>query len=175
MRSLARRLGLVLLLGSCAPTAFACEATEPAIVVGEPWPAGLPRPADVAEAQAQRAAGTVWTDRQVRQFYLERVAAIGPADAALLAAGKGAEERARAAYTARHDARMTARAMMRDADMVEQLRARDREKYGTPDGPTFEFLLEKAGAKGLVGDDAYQSIVDSAQRTDVATNRSMGF
>ena len=175
MRSLARRLGLVLLLGSCAVSWTACEASEPAIAPGEPWPAGLPRPADVAEAQAQKASGATWTDRQVRQFYLERVAAIGPADAALVAAGKTAEERARAAFTARHDARMTARAMMQDAAMVEQLRARDREKYGTSDGPTFEFLLEKAKAKGLVGDDAYQSIVDSAQRTDVATNRSMGF
>lgn len=175
MRSLARRFGLVLLLGCCAVSVSACEATEQAIVPGEPWPAGLPRPADVAEAQAHRAKGVVWTDRQVRQLYLERVAAIGTADAGLQAAGKPTQERARAAYTTRHDARATARAMMRDAAMVEELWARDREKYGTPDGPSFEFLVEKAEAKRQTGEAVYQSIIDSAQRTDVATNRSMGF
>lgn len=175
MRSYARRLGLVLLLGVSAVSAPACEGSEQAIAPNEPWPAGLPRPADVAEAQAQKAAGAVWSDRQVRQYYLERVAAIGGADEALRGAGESTEERARAAYAARHAARMTARAMMQDAAAVEGLQARDREKYGNPDGPTFEYLLERGRQKGLAGDELYQSIIDSAQRTDAATNRSMGF
>ncbi len=142
--------------------------------VDAPWPADLPQPTDVAEATRLRERGVVWDDRQVRQFYLQRVAEIGPADLALQGQGISLEQRAHAAYTARHNARLTARAMMRDQTSVEQLQARDREKYGAPDGPSFEYLLERATSKGLTGDSRYQSIIDSAQQTDAATNRSLG-
>lgn len=166
---------MALLLGASVASLPACEATEQAIAPNEPWPAGLPRPADVAQAQAQRAAGAVWSDRQIRQFYLERVSMIGAADQALREAGESAEARARAAYDARYVARMTARAMMQDAAALEALQLRDREKYGSPDGPSFEYLLERGRQKGLAGDELYESIVASAQRTDAATNRSVGF
>lgn len=161
-------------LGAATPVIAGCEATEPAVAPTDPWPAGLAKPADASEAASLRAAGVSWTDRQVRQLYLERVAQIGPNDARLVAAGQPAEARARAAFQARHDARVTARAMMQDEVVVEELRARDREKYGTPDGPSFEYLVERARSKGLAGDAVYESIVDSAQRTDAATNRSLG-
>jgi hypothetical protein len=137
-------------------------------------PQGLAKPADVAEASALRASGVVWTDRQVRQLYLERVAAIGERDAQQRAQGQGAEARARAAYQARHDARMTARAMMRDQEAVRGLEARDRLKYGDPDGPTFEYLVERGREKGREGDALFEGIVESAQRTDEATDRSFG-
>lgn len=175
------RWWLALCLGStlavpvlAVPVLAGCEASEPAIAPTDPWPAGLARPANAAEASSLRASGAVWTDRQVRQLYLERVAEIGPRDEQSKADGVPLETRARAAYQARHDARMTARAMMQDAAAVEALRARDREKYGTPDGPTFEYLQERAGQKGLTGDAVFQSIIDSAQQTDAATNRSLG-
>lgn len=176
MRVLARRWWLTLTLGLVVgvPASFACEATEPAVAPSDPWPAGLAKPANAAEATALRARGTVWTDRQVRQLYLERVADIGPRDEQRRAAGESIEARARAAYQARHDARITARAMMQDDAAVEALRARDRDKYGTPDGPTFEYLRDRAAQKGLEGDAIFQSIIDSAQQTDAATNRSLG-
>ncbi|HEY0136972.1 MAG TPA: hypothetical protein VGB85_22975 [Nannocystis sp.] len=167
---------LTLCLGVTVPPGAVggCEATEPAVAPGDPWPSGLAKPKDAAEAASLRAAGVAWTDRQVRQLYLERVAEIGPHDAALRAQGQTAEARARAAFQARHDARVTARAMMQDSAAVEALRARDQEKYGTPDGPSFEYLVERAQQKGLAGDAVYESIVESAQRTDAATNRSLG-
>lgn len=168
------RLGLALLLAGSATLPSACEGSELAATPAEPWPAGLPRPPSAAEAIALKATGVAWTDRQVRQFYLDQVAAIAGADAELQRAGKSVEARARAAFTARHDARMTARAMMQDAAAVEALRARDLEKYGSPDGPTYDSLVERAQQKGLTGDAIFQSIIDSAQRTDAATNRSMG-
>ncbi len=174
----ARAWWLALVLGLVAGpglTAFAgCEASEPAVAPSDPWPEGLAKPANAAEASSLRASGAAWTDRQVRQLYLERVAEIGPRDQALQAEGVPVEARARAAFQARHDARITARAMMQDAAAVEALRERDREKYGSPDGPTFEYLVERAQKKGLTGDAVYQSIVDSAQQTDAATNRSLG-
>ena len=174
MRLLARRWWLALGLVVVLPASVFCEATEPAVAPGDPWPVGLAKPADAAEAAALRAGGAVWTDRQVRQLYLERVAEIGPRDEQLRAEGQTIEARARAAYQARHDARITARAMMQDAAAVEALRARDRDKYGTPDGPTFEYLRDRARQKGLEGDAIFQSIIDSAQQTDAATNRSLG-
>lgn len=119
----------------------------------------------MAEVAALRAAGAVWTDTQVRRFYLDRVAEIGPADAALAAGGDTVESRARTAFTSRRDARMIARAMMQDPAEVEVLRSRDRAKYGHPDGPTFEHLVERAGQKGLTGDAVFASIIDSAQVT----------
>ncbi|MBK7828859.1 hypothetical protein [Nannocystis sp.] len=174
MRMQLSRLGLALLLAGSATLASACEGSELAATPAQPWPTGLPRPPSAAEASALKASGVAWTDPQVRQFYLDQVAKIADADAELQRAGKSVEARARAAFTARHEARMTARAMMQDAAAVEALRARDREKYNSPDGPTFEYLLERAQQKGLTGDAIFQSIIDSAQRTDAATNRSMG-
>lgn len=147
---------------------------EVAFAPAEAWPAGLARPQDAAEAERLKAGGTRWTNTQARQLYLERVAGIAGEDAELRATGASAEARARRAYETRRAARHTARAMMGDPAEVELLRARDAEKYGDPAGPSFEWLLEKARAKGLEGDAAYESIVESAQRTDAATNRGVG-
>ncbi len=167
---------LVVCLGVTGPLVLpGCEATEAAVAPGDPWPSGLARPADASEAATLRASGVAWTDRQVRQLYLERVAEIGPTDQRLRSEGQSASARARAAFQARHDARVTARAMMQDSAAIDALRARDLEKYGTPDGPSLEYLVERARAKGLEGDAVHESIIESAQRTDAATNRSLGF
>jgi len=167
-------LGLTGPMMGVAGLQLGCEASEPAVAPTDPWPAGLAKPADAAEAVSLRASGARWTDREVRQRYLERVSEIGPNDERLRTGGQSAEARAKAAFQARHDARVTARAMMQDVAAVEALRERDREKYGTPDGPSFEYLVERARQKGLEGDAVYESIVESAQKTDAATNRSLG-
>lgn len=173
MRGPTRRLSWWLLaLLVTAPATSACERVTPA--VDEPWPAGLARPNSVDEAAELRTSGASWTDRQVRRFYLDRVAQIGPADAAAVTRGDSPEVRARAAYQSRHNARMIARAMMQDPAALEALRTRDLGKYGDPDGPTFAWLIDRAAQKGLTGDAAYESIVTSAQQTDAATNASLG-
>ena len=64
--------------------------------------------------------------------------------------------------------------MMQSRDEVEKLRERDREKYGNPDGPTFEQLVEKNRRKGMTGDAPFEEIVASSQRTDEAVNRECG-
>jgi hypothetical protein len=170
--SLLRRTSLLALLTLLAPLTPACERSNPVAV--DPWPAGLAKPTSVAEAQQLKTAGVVWTDRQARQLYLERVAAIGPADDAARTRADAPETRARAAFTARHDARKIARAMMQDASAVAALEARDRDKYGDPDGPTFEWLVERNTGKGLAGAAIFEAIVASAQQTDAATNASLG-
>lgn len=164
-------VALALCLGGAAPVG--CGGGD-AAVVAQAWPAGLARPADAAEAERLKQQGTAWTNTQARQLYLERVATIAAEDATWRAEGLAAAERARRAYTIRHAARMTARAMMADPAEVALLQERDREKYGDPDGPTFAWLVERARAKGLSGDAVYESIVDSAQRTDGDVNRAAG-
>ncbi|HEY8376312.1 MAG TPA: hypothetical protein VIK91_07485 [Nannocystis sp.] len=162
---------LALCLGGAA---LAGCAREEATTV-EAWPAELPRPHDAAEAERLKQAGTRWTNRQARQVYLERVATIAEEDAKWRAEGLPASERAKRAFTIRHEARMTARAMMSDPAELAALQARDRAKYGNRDGPTFEWLVERAREKGLQGDAIYESIVESAQRTDASLNQSLGF
>ncbi len=58
---------------------------------------------------------------------------------------------------------------------MEDLQKRDMEKYGNPDGPTFEQLLDKEIAKtGGDWDQAFENIIESSVRTDEATNKKMG-
>ncbi|MEL6498013.1 MAG: transglutaminase domain-containing protein [Planctomycetota bacterium] len=53
-------------------------------------------------------------------------------------------------------------------------RARNRVKYGNPEGPTFEQMLTKARDDyGLVGDDAYRFVIGSGQRSNTGINRAL--
>ena len=163
-----RLLVLLALLLCCAPSVEELRAECPALTA-----AGR-LPASVAEATAQRAAGVVWTNREIRAQYICAAVGIGALDALAASEGRSWEQRAHLAFEARHQARMTARAMMVDPSEVAALEARDQEKYGNPDGPTFAWLEGRALDKGLQGDAIYQSIVEGAQRTDEATNRLFG-
>jgi len=64
--------------------------------------------------------------------------------------------------------------MMADAVEVELLRERDMTKYGNPDGPTFEFLVERLRDAGLEGEAAYEVIIDESYRTNVELNNKLG-
>lgn len=162
-----RPLLLVLLL-ACAPSVEALRAECPALAA-----AGR-LPASVEEVEAQRAAGAVWSNREIRAQYVCAAENIGALDALAATEGQSWELRAQQAYEARHQARRIARAMMADPAEVAALQARDQEKYGNPHGPTFAWLEGRAREKGLQGDAIYQSIVEGAQRTDEATNRLFG-
>jgi len=64
--------------------------------------------------------------------------------------------------------------MMADKREREQLRARDLKKFGSPDGPSFEFLIARLKHAGLEGDAAYEAIIDGSYRTDMAIDRLLG-
>ena len=64
--------------------------------------------------------------------------------------------------------------MMADPTEVELLRARDVAKYGSPDGPTFEFLASRLREAGLEEDRIYEVIIDNSYRTDAELNRKLG-
>jgi PII-like signaling protein len=61
--------------------------------------------------------------------------------------------------------------MMPDPVEVERLRRRDLEKYDNPDGPTFDQLVQQWKNKGLSGDEVYEAIIGSSQRTDRDVNK----
>jgi hypothetical protein len=147
-----------------APVASGSAASAPA----------KPYPTSVAQADALKKGGVSWTNEEIRVYYNQVVTSIGPASEQWKREGLSAEERARRAFEIRHDARLTCRAMMASAGEVEDLRKRDQEKYGNPDGPTFEQLVENGKKKGATGDAVYEAIVASAQRTDEAVNRAFG-
>jgi phosphoribosylanthranilate isomerase len=131
-------------------------------------------PASEGAATAQKQAGKVFSNKDIRVRYLCDVAQIAAQDAEQKAQNVSLEARALKAFEIRHNARKTARAMMQNAAEVTMLKARDQEKYGNPDGPTFEWLVEKAKGKGLSGDAIYQEIIESAQRTNVDVNKALG-
>ncbi|MFO0589282.1 MAG: hypothetical protein U0441_17220 [Polyangiaceae bacterium] len=131
-------------------------------------------PATLEEVAAAKAKGASWSNREIRARYVCFAANIGAENAKWKAEGLSAEARAKRAYQVRHDARVTARAMMANAADVATLEERDRAKYGSPDGPTFEWLVQRAEAKGLHGDAVFEEIVASSQRTDQSTNTSLG-
>jgi hypothetical protein len=112
------------------------------------------------------------SDVEIRSWYQMQERTIPALDAQLKAQHKDARERALAAFEIRHHARLRSRALMREAGRageVELLEKRDLEKYGDKDGPTFDHLVaaatRKAG-KSAPDEAVYQSIIDSAQRTN---------
>jgi len=96
------------------------------------------------------------------------------------------EQYAQIAFEVRHYARIFIRSHMSDVNGLETIKARDFEKYGSPDGPSFKVLLdrqlekqkaefEKANPEQtfeekLDLDTAYVSIIDSSTRTNSAVN-----
>ena len=55
--------------------------------------------------------------------------------------------------------------------MIGAREARDLEKYGNKDGPTFDQLVEKGRAEGKGDEAIYADIIQSAQWTSRAVNR----
>ena len=105
---------------------------------------------------------------------MRRVATIRQLNEEWIDQGASARERAERAWNIRHDARLEARSLMADAAEVEMLRQRDIAKFGTPDGPTFDFLVERLTEAGLKGDAVYEAIIDQSYRTDAELDRRLG-
>jgi len=61
--------------------------------------------------------------------------------------------------------------MMEDPRQVEELRNRDLEKYGDPDGPSFQYLIRQATRLGLNGDKIYEAIIEGSFMTNADVNR----
>ena len=111
-------------------------------------PLSAPAPTTSQEAKERIRKGERWTAQQIRWVYVRRAEAIGAKNTAWEREGLSPKVRAQRAFAERKEARLVARAMMSDPREVTTLEARDRDKYGSPDGPTWEYLLAKGRAKG---------------------------
>jgi hypothetical protein len=114
------------------------------------------------------------TNEQIRQWYNDQVSVIPALNRQWLKDGLSAEERAHRAQDIRHAARIKARELMANKQEVADLQARDREKYGNPDGPGFDQLVRMNRNKGLDGDAVYEEIIKSASRTSKDYNNKYG-
>ncbi|MDD5393753.1 MAG: hypothetical protein PHE17_12105 [Thiothrix sp.] len=110
------------------------------------------------------------TDCEVRDWYNYQVVAIPAINNRWVQEGMSAEERAKHAYEIRHEARVNARFMMPDQSEVKELRERDKQKYGSPDGPTFDYLVKKGLTEGGKENQVYEEIIQSSSRTDTTYN-----
>ena len=112
------------------------------------------------------------TDCEVRDWYNYQVVAIPAINQRWIKEGLSAQERAKRAFAIRHEARINARYMMPDQTEVKTLQARDQQKYGNSDGPSFNYLLDKLHAKGESDAQAYAEIIQSSSRTDDGYNQA---
>lgn len=110
------------------------------------------------------------SDCDIRRWYNYQVVAIPRINKRWIEKGQSLEDRARRAYTLRHNARINARYMMADQSEVAVLRQRDQAKYGNPDGPTFDYLINKGIAQGKRAEEVYKGMISSSSRTDTRFN-----
>ncbi len=110
------------------------------------------------------------TDCEIRIWYNYQVVAISELNKNWIQQKIDLKTRAFKAYKLRHNARVNARFMMKNKDSVKALQVRDMKKYGNPDGPTFEQLMEKCSKKGFTTDKCYQDIIISSSRVSTVYN-----
>lgn len=110
------------------------------------------------------------SDCQIRIWYNFQILAIPKLNEYWITKEIPLKERAYKAYNLRHNARIHARFMMLDQKEVAVLQKRDLDKYGNPDGPTFEYLLQKSQAKDISLEQAYESIIQSSSKTNDGHN-----
>jgi hypothetical protein len=115
------------------------------------------------------------TNSEIRQWYLDQLSQIAELNEQWAKNGVLLEKRAKMAWQFRHEKRLQARAMMQSETEKELLRNRDIAKYGTPDGPTFEFLIISLESDGLKGNDVFEAVIKGSYRTDDGINKMLGF
>jgi hypothetical protein len=111
------------------------------------------------------------TNSEIRAWYRERIAEIPKLNEEWIVQGVRLEERALRAWQIRHDARVQARSMMQNPVEIEDLRERDRRRYGNPDGPTFNQLIQENYQLGLQQDEVYARIISGSQATNREVNK----
>ncbi|MCJ8268382.1 MAG: hypothetical protein MJK04_03170, partial [Psychrosphaera sp.] len=147
---------------------------EETLIWQEARPSNDPGPDAAALPKSQQATivSSPETNCQIRIWYNYQIVAISKLNRFWQANGLSLVDRAQKAYQIRHDARIGGRFMMSDSFEVAALRDRDNKKYGNPNGPTFDHLLNFTKEKGFSGDAVYQAIIESTSRTRPVFNSS---
>lgn len=113
------------------------------------------------------------SNKEIRQWYHTEIAKIPELNEQWIADGVSVEDRAFRAWKFRRDKRLAARALMQDEKDVVLAENRDLKKYGTTDGPTFDFKLNEAINKGLTGNAVYEYIIKGSVRTDAEVDKKI--
>lgn len=111
---------------------------------------------------------------EIRSWYVHEVGIIKKLNEQWIAEGMSLGDRAFRAWQIRHDLRKAARERMKDEAAVSRLRARDRQKYGHEDGPSFDQLVAGAIARGLTQSQTWALIIEKAQKTNEEMNELCG-
>jgi len=115
------------------------------------------------------------TNLEIRQWYKDQIAKIPQLNEQWIEQNVSLEERAYRAWQFRHDMRLKGRDMMQNQLEVEFLRRRDIVRYGTPDGPTFEFVITEIESEGLTGNDVLEAVIKGSYRTNAGIDKLLGF
>jgi hypothetical protein len=117
--------------------------------------------------------GKIKTNREIREWYAEEVARIRILNDQWIQEGLSVQVRAHKAWEIRHASRQRARTMMGMQRQIQLLQKRDLAKYGNPEGPTFDSLVENNEKLGLVGDDIYEAIIVSSMKANIGVNKRL--
>ncbi|MGV9800139.1 toxin glutamine deamidase domain-containing protein [Mycobacterium sp. NPDC003449] len=112
-------------------------------------------------------AAATLSDDDTRAVYTTMELRMREVGAQLLRDGVGAEERARAMYGLRNTIRSWTRLLMENRELAEWLNANESNS-------TFDELVERGRAKGRVGDEIYEGIVESSTRSRGSVNDALG-
>lgn len=115
------------------------------------------------------------SNKEIRQWYKDELAKIPELNEQWITQDVRLKERAKRAYEFRRSKRLEARAMMMKPEEVELLRQSDIDNYGTPDGPTFEFLIKRLEGEGVTGNSVYEAIIKGSYRTNAGIDKLLGF
>ena len=113
------------------------------------------------------------TNREIREWYFEQVARIRILNDQWIEEGLLVQVRAYRTWEIRHSSRLRSRTMMGNQRQIHLLQERDLTKYGNPDGPTFQFLVENNEKLGLVGDAIYEAIIVSSMKMNIGVNKRL--
>jgi hypothetical protein len=125
---------------------------------------------DIAANETSITSKDIEANKNLRKEYINSSREIKDKDLQLKNKGVSLKNRSYEAWKTRHDSRLIARNKMSDKKLVEKLKQRDLAKYGNPDGPTFDSLVKKQLSDGKTLEEAYNNIIESSQRTNVAVD-----
>lgn len=100
---------------------------------------------------------------EARKWYLEQEAKIPD----LIDKSISLEQQAKQAFDLRNQFRTQARELMSDRELAESLNITDPNR-------SWEQIVQRQIEKGFTGDDIYKEIIESAQRSRIEVNKSLG-
>jgi hypothetical protein len=118
---------------------------------------------------------TPLTNQEIRQWYKDQLAKIPELNEQLISENVSLAERAYRAWQFRREKRLEARELMQNPLEVEFLQLRDIAKYGTSDGPTFEYLINEIESEGVSGNAVFEAVIKGSYRTNAGIDKMLGF